>query len=110
MIKRLLAVDGVMAVVLFRDNGDFLEGYGMIGEDQMRSLGGFAHDYKRLVQSSADQLSMFTQVSAWTPPQGWMVRAQEYTVCSFGNLVCLAQNDETDLTEVMGELKELAHY
>lgn len=110
MIKRLLAVDGVVAVVLFRDNGDYLEGYGMIGEEQMRGLGSFAHDYKRLVQSSADQLSMFTQISAWTPPQGWIVRAPEYTVCSVGNLVCLAQNNETDLSEVMEELTELAHY
>ena len=110
MIKRLLAVDGVMAVVLFRDDGVYLEGYGMMSEEQMRGLGQFAHDYKRLVQASADQLSMFTQMSGWTPPQGWIVRAPEFTVCSMANLVCVTQNSGTDLSEVMSELKELAHY
>lgn len=110
MIKRLLAVDGVTAVALFRDDGVYLEGYGLMDEDSLRSLCNFAHDYKRLVQSNADQLSMFTQVSAWTPPQGWIVRAQEYTVCSIGNLVCLSQNSDMDLNEVMSELWELAHY
>lgn len=110
MIKRLLAVDGVMAVALFRDDGLFLEGYGMMDEERLRGLCDFAHGYKRLVQSNADQLSMFTQISAWTPPQGWIVRAKEYTVCSVSNLVCIAQNSEMDLNEVMVELSELAHY
>lgn len=110
MIKRLLALDGVLAVVLFRDNGDYLEGYGLVDEDRMRGLSAFAHDYKRLVQSNADQLSMFTQISAWTPPKGWIVRASEFTVCSVGNLVCLVETQETDLTEVMDDLGELAHY
>ncbi len=110
MIKRMLALDGVMAVVLFRDDGAFLEGYGLIDESLMKEMASFAHDYKRLVQSNADQLSMFTQISAWTPPKGWIVRGRKYTVCSFGNLVSLATNDEANLNEIMAELSDLASY
>ncbi len=110
MIKRLLALDGVTVVTLFRDNGEYLEGYGLIDEDKMRKLASFAHDFKRLNQSNVDQLSMFTGLSGWTPPRGWMVRGDRMTVCSVGNLVCLVENSEGNLTEVMQELAELASY
>jgi len=110
MIKRILAVDGVMAIVHFRDDGEFIDGYGMMDEEMMRGLASFAHDYKRLTQSNADQLSMFTQVSGWTPPRGWFVSGKEHSVCSIGNLVCLVGNNEGNLTEVMQELMDIANY
>ena len=110
MIKRILAVDGVMAIVHFRDDGEFVEGYGMLDEEMMRGLASFAHDYKRLTQSNADQLSMFTQASGWTPPKGWIVRGKDSAVCSIGNLVCLAANQESNISEVMNELRDVANY
>lgn len=110
MIKRILAVDGVMAVVQFRDDGEFLEGYGMLNEQMMRGLASFAHDYKRLTQSNADQLSMFTQNSRWTPPKGWIVSGKNISVCSIGNLVCLTGAKESNISEVMNELRDVANY
>ncbi len=71
MIKRLLAVDGVLAICQFRDDGEFVDGYGLIPQDEMVRLSRFAHDYKRLIQGNTDQLSMFTQMPGWTPPRGW---------------------------------------
>ncbi len=109
MIKRLLVVDGVQAVVLFRDDGAFLEGYGLLPAEMMEQMALFAHEYKRLVQSNADQLSMFTQISGWTPPRGWLVRGADFTICSVANLMCMMKNDEANLSEVMKELSELAH-
>jgi roadblock/LC7 domain-containing protein len=104
MIKRLLAVDGVMVVCQFRDDGSFVEGYGMLDDAQMVGLARFAHDYKRIVQGNADQLSMFTQMNGWTPPGGWVVHGSNMAVCSVGNLVCLVQSGEASLTEVMNEM------
>ena len=60
MIKQLLAVDGVTAVCRFRDDGAFVEGYGLMAPLELEALAHFAHDYKRIVQGNADQLSMFT--------------------------------------------------
>ena len=108
MLKRLMILDGVVAVCHFRDDGQLVEGYGMMDDDQLARLARFAHDYKRIVQANADQLSMFTQMRGWTPPRGWMVRSAGVTVCSVGNLVCLVQNDEASLNEVMGELAEMS--
>lgn len=110
MIKQLLALDGVMAICLFRDDGVFLEGYGMLPQEQLGGLAKFAHDYKRIVQGNADQLSMFTQMNGWTPPGGWIVRGPQLTVCGTGNLVCVVQNSESSLNEVMQELAVAARW
>jgi roadblock/LC7 domain-containing protein len=110
VIKKLLAIDGIMAVAAFRDDGAFVEGYGMLPEAQLEQLAHFAHDYKRLVQGNADQLSMFTQLRGWTPPGGWMVRGAGMSVCSVANLVCIVENGAANLTEVMREMREASSY
>jgi roadblock/LC7 domain-containing protein len=102
----MLAVDGVLAICQFRDNGEFVEGYGLLPDEQLHALAMFAHDYKRIVQGNADQLSMFTQLNGWTPPGGWIVRGQGATVCSCGSLVCVLNNGEANVTQVMQELFE----
>jgi roadblock/LC7 domain-containing protein len=110
VIRRLLALDGVTAVCLFRDDGSFVEGYGLMPDEQLRALARFAHDYKRIVQGNADQLSMFSGVKGWTPPGGWIVRGMAMTVCSIANLVCVVENAEAQLNQVMEELRELSRY
>ena len=110
MIKRLLALDGVTAVCNFRDDGELVDGYGLLDENTMRRMAKFAHDYKRMVQGNTDQFSMFTQLPGWAPPGGWIVRGAKATVCSVGNLVCFIDNQEASLNEVMRELTEVARY
>lgn len=110
MLKRLLAQDGVLVVCKFRDDGAFIEGYGLMDEAQMQAFAAFAHDYKRIVQGNADQLSMFTQLAGWTPPGGWVVHSNSYSVCSVANLVCLIDTGEASIRAVMAELQELAHW
>jgi len=104
-----MILDGVMAVVKFRDDGVLVEGYGMRSEQELIGLAHFAHDYKRIVQGNADQLSMFSRVRGFTPPRGWIVHGAERVVCSTGNLVCLVQAGETGLNEIMRELDAAAH-
>jgi roadblock/LC7 domain-containing protein len=106
----MLAVDGVMAVCRFRDDGAFIEGYGVLPEHELVALAHFAHDYKRIVQGNADQLSMFTGIKGWTPPGGWIVRGAGMTVCSVANLVCTVENADGDPSEVMENLLETSSY
>jgi roadblock/LC7 domain-containing protein len=110
VIKRLLAVDGVTAVCQFRDDGAFVEGYGLMPTEELEALAHFAHDYKRIVQGNADQLSMFTGMTGWTPPGGWIVRGARLSVCSVANVVCTVENADTNLREVMDTLIETSHY
>jgi len=110
MIKRLLAVDGVQVVCEFRDDGELVEGYGMMDDQQIAGLAQFAHDYKRIVQGNTDQLSMFTQMNGWTPPGAWIVRSEAVSVVSIANMVCLIDNAGASLNEVMRELTTVAHW
>lgn len=110
MIRQLLAVDGVTAVCRFRDDGAYLEGHGLMPQSELEALAHFAHDYKRIVQGNADQLSMFTGIKGWTPPGGWIVRGAGMTVCSVANLVCTVENAAANLGEVMQTLLEASHY
>jgi len=110
MLKRLLALDGVMAVCQFRDDGQLIQGYGMADEAMLARLAKFALDYKRMVQGNADQLAMFTQTRGWTPPGGWIVRGQQLSVCSVANLVCVIDLREIDLNTVMAALKDAASW
>ena len=109
MIKRLMALDGVMAVCHFRDDGMLVEGYGMPEQTMLAGLAKFAHDYKRMVQGNADQLAMFTQVNGWTPPGGWIVRGPNMAVCSVGNVVCVIDNSGS-LNEIMQQLTEASRW
>lgn len=110
MIKRLLALDGVLVACQFRDDGAFVEGYGAMEEEEMSSFAMFAHDYKRIVQGNADQLSMFTGLGGWTPPVGWVVQGQARSVCSVANLVCLVDTQQVSMTEIMHEMQELSSW
>lgn len=110
MMRRLLAIDGVQTICLFRDDGSLVEGYGLLDESGMTRLAHFALEYKRMVQANVDQLAMFTQTRGWTPPRGWVVRGDGGSVCSVGNLVCLVDNREASLNEVMSELRDAASY
>jgi len=110
MIKHLLALDGVLAICHFRDDGALVEGYGILDDDMMERLAKFAHDYKRMVQGNTDQFSMFTGMPGWTPPGGWVVRGDKTTVCSVSNLVCFIDNGEASLNQVMKELTEASRY
>lgn len=110
MIRQLLAVDGVLAVCRFRDDGAFVEGFGVMPASELEALAHFAHDYKRIVQGNADQLSMFTGLIGWTPPGGWIVRGARMSVCSVANLVCVVENGDANLSDVIDELAEVSHY
>jgi len=110
MIKRLLILDGVSVVCTFRDDGSFVDGYGLMSEHQMQRLAGFAHDYRRMVQGYADQLSMCSQMSGWTPPQGWFIRGGASSLFCIGNIVCVVDTAVINLTDLLLEMREVSRW
>ncbi len=110
MIREILALDGVIAVCQFRENGTLVEGYGLLPDSEMVRLARFACDYRRMLQGNADQLSIFTQMRGWTPPRGWMVHGTGKSVCGAGNMVCVFDNAEASKTQVYAELVEASNY
>ena len=108
-LRKILVLDGVTAVCRFRDDGVLMEAEGILPQDLMDRLAKFAQWYRRLVSSNTDLLSLFSQMRGWSPSQGWIVQGTAMTVCSVGNMVCLFDNAQGSMNEIMDAMKEAAH-
>ena len=108
-LKKILVLDGVVAICRFRDDGVIMDAAGLMPQELMERLAKFAQWYRRMVSGNTDLLSLFSQMRGWSPSQGWIVRGESMTVCSVGNTVCLIENGQSSLNEVMRALSEAAH-
>lgn len=108
-LKKILVLDGVTAVCRFRDDGVLMEAEGTLSQELMERLAKFSQWYRRMVSGNTDLLSLFTQMRGWSPSQGWVVQGAAMTVCSSGNMVCLFENAQGSLNEVMQALRDAAH-
>ena len=109
MLKRLLVLDGVVAVCRFQDDGTIIDAAGMLPESSMLHLAHFAQWYRRMVAGNTDLFSLFSQMDGWTPSHGWIVHGATMTVCGVTNLVCMMENKEASINEVILALDEAAH-
>ena len=108
-LKKILVLDGVTAVCRFRDDGVVMEAEGVLSRDLMERLARFAQWYRRMVSSNTDLLSLFSQMRGWSPSQDWIVQGSAMTVCGMGNMVCMFENAQGSLNEIMQALGEASH-
>ena len=108
-LKRILVLDGVTAVCRFRDDGVIMEAEGLLSPDLMQRLAKFSQWYRRMVSGNTDLFSLFSQMRGWSPSQGWIVQGDTMTVCSVGNMVCMVDNAQGSLNQIMQVLGEAAH-
>jgi roadblock/LC7 domain-containing protein len=108
-LKKILVLDGVVAVCRFRDDGAVMEAQGTLPAERLQHLAHFAQWYRRMVSGNTDLLSLFSQMRGWSPSQGWIVRGGDLTVCGMGNMVCMFENAQGALNEVMRALADAAH-
>ena len=108
-LKKLLVLDGVIAVCRFQDDGSIMDAAGTTTFDRMERIAKFAQWYRRMVSGNMDLVSLFSQMRGWAPSQGWIVHGAQMTVCSVGNVVCMVQNGQGSLNTLMTALKEAAH-
>lgn len=108
-LKKLLVLDGVIAVCRFQDDGTIMDGAGLLPDETLARLAHFAQWYRRLVSGNTDLVSLFSQMRGWSPAQGWIVQGAQVSVCSMANLVCMVQNGQGSLNEIMSAMAEAAH-
>lgn len=108
-LKKILVHDGVVAVCRFRDDGAVMDSASTLSPELVERLGKFAQWYRRMVSGNTDLLSLFSQMRGWSPSQGWIVQGSAMTVCCVGNVVCLLENGQGSLNELMRSLNEIAH-
>lgn len=108
-LRKLLILDGVVAVCRFQDDGSIMDAAGMLSGDRVERLAKFAQWYRRTLSGNTDLLSLFSQMRGWSPAQGWIVHGDKMSVCSVGNMVCMVQHGQGSLQEIMQALAEAAH-
>ena len=108
-LRKLLILDGVVAVCRFQDDGSIMDAAGMLPSDMMERLSKFAQWYRRMVSGNTDLLSLFSQMRGWSATEGWIVHGDKMSVCSMGNLVCMVQHGQGSLQEIMAAMAEASH-
>ncbi|MGA7180071.1 MAG: DUF2173 family protein [Thiobacillaceae bacterium] len=108
-LKKLLVLDGVIAVCRFQDDGSIMDAAGMIPNEMMERMAKFAQWYRRMVSGNTDLVSLFSQMRGWAPSKGWIVHGAQMSVCSVGNVVCMVQNGQGSLDLLVKTLSDAAH-
>ncbi len=109
MLKRLLVLDGVVAVCRFQDDGTVVDAAGMIPDEMMNKLAHFSHWYRRMISGNSDVFSLFSQMNGWTPARGWIVKGDKMSVCSVANVAAMIENKDASINQVMRALEEISH-
>lgn len=108
MLRRLLVLDGVVAVCRFQDDGTVVDSAGLIAEDRMAKLARFALWYRRMISGNCDVFSLFSQMNGWTPARGWVVKGAQMSVLSVANIVVMVENKDSAFNAVLAALDEAA--
>lgn len=109
MLKRLLVLDGVVAVCRVQDDGEIIDSAGVIPDDMMTQMAHFALWYRRMISGNSDVFSLFSQMNGWTPARGWIVKGSQMSVLSVANLVAMIENKDAAINPVFAALEEAAH-
>ena len=109
MLKRLLVLDGVVAVCRVQDDGEIIDSAGLISDEMMTQMAHFALWYRRMISGNSDVFSLFSQMNGWTPARGWIVKGSGMSVLSVANLVAMIDNKDAALNEIFSALDEAAH-
>lgn len=109
MLKRVLVLDGVVAVCRFQDDGTLTDSAGLIPADMIAKMAKFALWYRRMISGNTDVFSLFSQMNGWAPSRGWIVKGAEMSVCSVSNVVAMVENKSASLNAVMAALDEASH-
>lgn len=113
MLKSMLEIPGVIALVQYKDGptADLMEAHGSLEGADFKHLARFASDHKRMTQGMIDVFALFSPSSLsidWTPIGGWVVRGKSRSVCGWAGLVCLIDNEQASLNQVLKQLSEVA--
>jgi len=109
MLKRLLVLDGVVAVCRVQDDGTVIDSAGLISDEMMTQMAHFALWYRRMISGNSDVFSLFSQMNGWTPARGWIVKGAAMSVLSVGNIVAMVENKDAAFNPIFAALEEAAH-
>ena len=89
ILKRLLVLDGVVAVCRVQDDGTIIDSAGLISDEMMTQMAHFALWYRRKNSVKSDVVSMCSKMNGWTSVRGWIEKGAQVSVLSVANIVAM---------------------
>ena len=105
-LSHLLKYQGVVGALRFYDDGTVAESIGEFEPSQIRLAADMCYANSRLLQQSADMLSLFSGQKGW-PSAGWIMIGEELSVCALADLACFVRNKDVSYNQVLAVLTDI---
>jgi roadblock/LC7 domain-containing protein len=108
-LDELLQVKGAVGALRFNDDGSLAEMAGDLPAEYADLASEMCNATSRMMHQEADLFASYSGMRGWTPPEGWTMQGDQYSVCNLGNIACFVKNAEVSYNELFKALAHLAH-
>lgn len=107
-IEQLASLDGVLAAGEFSHYGESYTYAGLLEPEQARMAAIMCRTNSSAIRRQIDLIDSYSDSAAISPPRGWMVFGDHFSVCVVDTLFCFVDNGSAALNEIMQSMEELA--
>ncbi len=108
LVVDLVAIPGVLAAGEFAYRGDGFTYQGLLDSEQARMASIMCRANSLAIHMQAGIVSSLVEKSGFSPPRGWVVQGNHFTVCVLGNHFCFLEQTSTSLNQVLALMRQQA--
>ena len=108
-LDELLQVKGAIGALRFYDDGSLAEAVGDLPAEHTDLASEMCNATTKMMHQEADLFANYSGMRGWTPPEGWAMQGDQYSVWNVGNIACFVKNGEVSYNELFKALSHLAH-
>jgi len=101
----LVSMPGVIAAGEYSYRGDRFSHKGQLSDEMARMAAIMCRATTMSEHMQVGLLEQFCGECGSSPPQGWIVRGPEFTVCNIANVFCFIENGNGSLNTVVGLMR-----
>lgn len=105
-LSNLFKYEGVVGALRFYDDGTVTESIGEFKPSHLRLAADMCYANSRLMQQSADMLSLFSRQSGW-PSAGWIMIGEDFSICALADLACFVRNKDVSYNQILAVLTDI---
>ena len=106
LIDELSAMPGVIAAGEYSYRGDRFSCQGQLDDEKARMASIMCRATTMAVHMQADMMKGLGTDCGCAPARGWIVRGQQFSVCTIANVFCFISNQAASLNAVMEVMRD----
>lgn len=106
LAAELINQPGVIAAGEYSYRGDRFNYKGDMNDEMARMASIMCRATTMSEHMQVEMLEHFCPGCGSTPPQGWIVRGPQFTVCNVANVFAFLNNHDASLNEIMGLMRK----